>query len=325
MLFSLSPIAIGALALIFALCLFPMSATEKLAAFRHAFALLRRNDPLILASATAFFTTFSLPPIIIIIVSVLGIYFKSEHIRQQIFDKLTSMLGGAATGEIEKIVHNFMKLEGNAWVTAGGFLFLLFVATTLLSIIRKAIHQLWHIRRKSSKKLYYSVKERILGLGMLFFIGLLFLASTLLDASVSLFRNYLHDIFPDVDAIVIRILNIVFSILVVTIWFTVLFKMLPEARVKWRVAFAGGLLTGLLFSIGKLILRLMLVESNLVTIYGASASIALLLLFIFYSSMIVYYGAAFTHAFGKAIGCPIHAGRYGIEYEERVLETEKPA
>jgi len=297
-----------------------MSALKKLAAFRHAFILLRRNDPLILASATAFFTTFSLPPIIIILVSVLGLYFKSEHIRQQLFDKLTSMLGGATTGEIEKIVHNFMKLEGNAWVTAGGFLFLLFVATTLLSIIRKAIHQLWHIRRKSSKKLYYSVKERMLGLGMLLFIGLLFLASILLDASVSLFRKHLHDIFPDVDAMVIRILNILFSILVVTIWFTILFKVLPEARVKWRVAFAGGFLTGLLFSIGKLILRLMLVESNLVTIYGASASIALLLLFIFYSSMIVYYGAAFTHSFGKAIGSPIHAGRYGDEYEERVVE-----
>ncbi len=166
-----------------------MSALKKLAAFRHAFILLRRNDPLILASATAFFTTFSLPPIIIILVSVLGLYFKSEHIRQQLFDKLTSMLGGAATGEIEKIVHNFMKLEGNAWVTAGGFLFLLFVATTLLSIIRKAIHQLWHIRRKSSMKLYYSVKERMLGLGMLLFIGLLFLASILMDASVSLFRQ----------------------------------------------------------------------------------------------------------------------------------------
>ncbi len=229
-----------------------MSALKKLAAFRHAFILLRRNDPLILASATAFFTTFSLPPIIIILVSVLGLYFKSEHIRQQLFDKLTSMLGGAATGEIEKIVHNFMKLEGNAWVTAGGFLFLLFVATTLLSIIRKAIHQLWHIRRKSSMKLYYGVKERMLGLGMLLFIGLLFLASILMDASVSLFRRQLHDIFPDVDAMVIRILNIVFSILVVTIWFTVLFKVLPEARVKWRVAFAGGFLTGLLFSIGKL-------------------------------------------------------------------------
>jgi len=300
-----------------------MSALKKLAAFRNAFILLRRNDPLILASATAFFATFSLPPIIIILMSVLGLYFKSDNIRRQLFDRLTSLLGGQTTGEIEKIVHNFMKLEGNGWVTAGGFLFLLFVATTLLSIIRKAIHQLWHIRRKSSMKLYYNVKERALGLAMLVFIGLLFVASTLLDASVSFFRSYLHDIFPTVHTPVIRVINIVISILVVTVWFSVLFKVLPEARVKWRVAFAGGLVTGLLFSIGKLILRLMLVESNLVTIYGASASIALLLLFIFYSSMFVYYGAAFTHAFGKASGSPIRAGRYGDEYEERVIE-QKP-
>ena len=290
---------------------------------RNAFILLRKNDPLILASATAFFATFSLSPIIVILVSTLSLYFKSENIRRQLFSKLETTLGHQTTGEIEKIVHNFMSLESNWWITIGGFVFLLFVATTLLGIVRKAIHQVWHFKRKSSVKIRYSVKERLIGMAMLIIIGVLFLISLLLDTSVAIFRDYLQDLIPGVNAAVIRLINIIFSILVVTTWFTILFKVLPEARVSWKVAFAGGLVTGLLFSVGKFVLGLLLVESSLETIFGASASIALLLLFIFYSSLIMYYGAAFTYAFGKLINEPIRAGKYADEYEERTIEHRK--
>jgi membrane protein len=283
---------------------------------RKAYILLRRNDPLILASATAFFATFSLSPIIVILVNVFSLYYKSETIRKQLFIKLQTTLGPHATQEIERIVNNFMSLEGSTWITIGGFVFLLFVATTLLGIIRKAIHQLWYIRRKSSVRLRYGIKERLIGIGMLFLLGFLFLAALLLDASVAVMREY----FPNVNTAWIRGINIIFSILVVTTWFTGIFKILPEARVKWKVAFAGGLLTSILFSIGKLILGKLLVESNLETIFGASASIALLLLFIFYSALMMYFGAAFTHAYAEAINHPIQAGRYADEYEKRVIQ-----
>jgi membrane protein len=290
---------------------------------RDAFILLRKNDPLILASATAFFATFSLSPIIVILVSALSLYFKSENIRRQLFSKLETTLGHQTSSEIEKIVHNFMALEGNGWITIGGMVFLLFVATTLLGIIRKAIHQVWHFKRKSTVKIRYNVKERLIGLAMLFIIGLLFLVSLLLDTSLAVAREYLQELIPGVNAGFIRFINIIFSILVVTTWFTMLFKVLPEARVHWKVAFAGGLVTGLLFSAGKFVLGRLLVESSLETIFGASASIALLLLFIFYSSLIMYYGAAFTYVFGEVVNKPIRAGKYADEYEERTIEHRK--
>ncbi|MBT1709042.1 YihY/virulence factor BrkB family protein [Fulvivirgaceae bacterium PWU5] len=283
---------------------------------RKAYTLLRRNDPLILASSTAFFATFSLSPIIVILVSVFSLYFKSEQIRKQLFEKLQTTVGPYATEEIEKIVHNFMAVTESAWITIGGFIFLLFVATTLLGIIRKAIHQLWYIRRKSSVRIQYGIKERMIGIGMLLFLGLLFLVALLLDASVAVIREH----FPDVNTAWIRFMNILFSLLVVTAWFTGVFKILPEARVKWKVALAGGLLTAVLFSIGKIILGKLLVESNLQTLFGASASIALLLLFIFYSALMMYYGAAFTHVYAEAIHQPIQASRYADEYEKRVVQ-----
>lgn len=288
-------------------------------ALRSAFILLRKNDPLILASATAFFATFSLSPIIIILVNVLSLYFKSENIRKQLFYKLEATVGHQATREVDRIVHNFRSLESNVWITIGGSIFLLFVATTMLAIIRKAIHQVWHFRRKPSAKFRYNIKERLMGLVMLLTIGVLFLVSLLLDTSVAVFRDYLQELVPGIHPAFIRAINITFSIVVVTGWFTILFKVLPEAQVHWKVAFAGGLVTALLFSAGKFLLGLLLIGSNLETIFGASASIALLLLFIFYSSLIMYYGAAFTYVFGKLSGKPIRAGKYADEYEERTI------
>jgi membrane protein len=289
---------------------------------RDAYVLLKQNDPLILAAATAFFTTFSLCPIIVIIVSVLNLYFQSDVIRLQLFNTLQDTFGKQTSKDIETIVNNFMALESGGWFTLVGSIFLLFVATTLLSIVRKAIHQLWHLRKKTTVRLKYGLKERGIGLVMLVFIGALFLFSLLIDTSLTIFYNYLHGFIHGVDTTLIWLINVVFSILVVTTWFTILFKFLPEARVHWKVAFAGGLVTGLLFNTGKFVLGLLLVESNLETIFGASASIALLLLFIFYSSMIMYYGAAFTHAFGQTFDKPILPGKYSNEYEEHVLEDE---
>jgi membrane protein len=297
-----------------------ISLKQIAAVLRDAFILLRRNDALILASSTAFFATFSLSPIIVILVNVLGVYFRSEEIRQQLFDKLQTTLGRQTTAEIEKIVNNFMAFEGNWWVTIVSFIFLLFVATTLLGIVRKSIHQLWHIRRKAAVKLKYNVKERLIGLGLLAFTGLLFIVSLMLDTSLAIFRDYLQEFIPGINPLFIRVANMLVSIAIVTAWFTMLFKILPEARLHWKVAFTGGVVTGLLFSLGKFILARLLIGSNLNTIFGASASIALLLLFIFYSAMIMYYGAAFTYSFGKAIDDPVRPGRYADEYDEILVK-----
>lgn len=301
-----------------------MSAASTLSDLRktssHAFSLLKENDPLILASSTAFFATFSISPIIVILVSTLSAVFRSGNIRNQLFHSVQTTLGKKPTEEIESFVNNFISLESNsAWVTIGVSLFLLFVATTLLGIVRKAIHQVWNIRRKSTMQFRYNIHERLIGLLMLFVMGTLFLISIVLDASVIAVQDLAQDIIPAVDTALVRTLNITFSIVIVTIWFALLFKILPEAHVHWRVAFAGGFVTSILFNIGKFILGIILKESRLESIFNTSASITLILLFIFYSSLIMYYGAAFTHTYAASIGKPIHAGKYADEYEERLI------
>jgi membrane protein len=288
----------------------------------ESFRLLERSNPLILASSTAFFTTFSLSPIIIILVNVLSLYFKAERIRSELIKKITSILGEASAHEIEKIVNNFMSFKGSGWMTVVGFIVLIFIATTLLRVIQLSIHQLWHIAKNSSTPIQYSLTERMKAILMILFMGLLFLVSLLLDTSMALLKDYMPALIPSADILLVQTSNIVFSLVVITAWFSVLFKLLPDAHVHWRVAASGGFLTAVLFSLGKWVLGLFLVSNHaFASIFGASTSFALILLFIFYSSFIIYFGASFTYLYGNATGRPITPGKYGMQYEEKMIET----
>src|SRR5690606_8039861 len=172
---------------------------------------------------------------------------------------------------------------------------------------------------KSGHRFRYTVAERMTALAMILSLSVLFTVSLMLDAAVTLLHDYLHEIIPSIDVTIIKAVQFLFSILVVGTWFTVLFKVLPDAHVQWKVAIYGGVLTTVLFTLGEYILGRFLVYSNIANIFGTSAAIALLLLFIFYSSMIIYYGAAFTYIYGKAIDRPVRAGKRGEEYEMNVL------
>jgi membrane protein len=290
--------------------------------FKDAFLQLNRNEPLILASATAFFTLFSLAPILIILINILSILFRNNKITEALFQSIQKVFGAETSEQIRSIVENVKSFGGEWYITVGGFIFLLFVATNLLNIIKKAINRLWRIRRSSSERIKYNVRERLIGILMILSIGFLFIIALLLDTSVAFLQEYLQELIPSVDTILIRTVNVVFSILVVTAWFTILYKILPDAIVHWKVALVGGLLTAVLFTIGKWILRQLLDYSNMVTIFGAFASVFFTLLFIFYSSLILYYGASFTYRYANETNRPIKPRKYSDNYEMKIVSSK---
>jgi membrane protein len=298
-------------------------ANKVLKALKDAFVLLKQNDPLILASSTAFFATFSLSPIIIILVQIMSLYYTDDRVSSGLFGKIKSTFGEETAQQIQHIVNNVQQLNTSWWITIGGFIFLIFVATTLLRVVKQAIHLIWHIKKGKVGRLRYNFSERAIGITLILFIGFLFIVSLILDASTALLHTYLEEIMPSVHVSLIRALNILFSVLVVTAWFTILFKLLPDAHLRWSVAIRGGLLTSILFSIGKWVLRNLLVYSNIENIFGTSTSLVLILLFIFYSSLILYYGAAFTYTYGEAVDKPVHHGKYSESYEMKVINPDE--
>lgn len=293
-------------------------------ALRDGFLHLRRKDPLILSSSTAFFATFALSPILILLIQIFSATFQSDSIKRQFFQAIGSTVGTEAAIEIERIVFNFTSIERDYFLlTALGVIFLLFVSTTLLAIIKKAIQRIWQLRPKPQLKLKYHSKERGVHLAFLMFTGAMILLSFYVNIRLRISLDYLQAFWPSSVIRVVIFLGSVFSLIVITFWFTVLFKWIPDARITWDSAFSGGLVTGLLFIAGRMILGNILVHARIETIFGASASFALLLLFIFYCSFILYFGAAFTYQYAEQRKHHICATRYSDEYEERVIGQDE--
>jgi len=262
---------------------------------KDTFKLFLENDPLKMAGATAFFTMFALPPILIILVQFFSLFIDPETIRHELFVSLSNIFGREAVRQIVSVIRAVKKLSYNWVATALGFIFLLFVATTVFKIIRSSINQIWGVQKKPpEKKVMASLRSRSLSLGVIFVTGLLFSIGVFIETVQVFIGNYFVKLFPSLSGVFNQLLSFIISTLITAIWFLIIFRYLNDSRPKWGIAWTGALFTSVLFAVGKIILHLLLTYNNINNIYGASASIVLLLLFVFYSAMILYYGTAFT-------------------------------
>ncbi len=273
--------------------------------FVKAGQLLVHNDPMRLAGATAFFTTFALPPILLIMIQLLGLIFNKRKISRQLFERLSEIVGSDSVHQLISTLRAFRGLAVNWTVAILGFVFMIFVATTLFKILQSSFNQLWMIRRTGKQQFKMAMGTRLKSFLAILFTGLLFMASLFADSLQLLFGNYITELLPAISGLFNSALTVSISVVTVWVWFAVLFRYLPDGKPTWRVAFTGALVTSLLFNIGKYVLGWALPQSNIGVVYGASASIVLLLLFVFYSSLILYYGAAFTKVWSDFINEPI--------------------
>lgn len=279
-----------------------------------------------MAGATAFFTTFALPPILVILIQMLGLIFNPRNISRQLFATLGDMVGRESVQQIINTLLAFRKLAQNWFITIGGFIFLLFVATTLFKIIKSSVNQIWKVRVVHRRGVWESLKSRAKSVLVIMVAGLLFAIGLVAEAAQAYLGQYLFEVSPLIAGYFNSILNHILSVVIVTLWFSILFRYLPDARPVWKVALVGALLTSILFNIGKLVLRWLLTYSNINTVYGASGSIVLLLLFVFYSSLILYYGATFTKVWGQHHNMPIRPKPYAMHYQltEINVDDEQP-
>ncbi|MBK7559178.1 MAG: YihY/virulence factor BrkB family protein [Chitinophagaceae bacterium] len=288
-----------------------------------AYRLLLKNDPLRLAGATAFFTSFALPPILLLLIQLLSLLFNRKVVSQELFTELGSILGDDGVRQLVETLRGFRGLAINWPMAIVGFFFLLFVATTLFRVIQSSLNQLWMIQKTGDKRFKMAMVTRLKSTGLIIFTGLLFMASLAAGSLKLIFGNFLDDKIPGSGVYSNGTLSTLVSIAIVCTWFTVLFRYLPDGKPKWRVALTGGLLTSILYNIGAFVLKLLLLNSNIGVVYGASASVVLLLLFVFYASLIFYYGAAFTKVWGEYLEQPIQPVIHAELYENIHIENKE--
>ncbi|RAK70374.1 YihY/virulence factor BrkB family protein [Hymenobacter edaphi] len=301
------------------------------------FTLLRRaarelsaHDPLRLGAATAFFTTFALPPILILFISVLGAIYPASQVRALLLEKVADLISSTGADLLAQIVTNVTNVQRSHWVTAAGFGFLLFVATTLFVVIQNSLNELWQVRPKRQTGRFGRVlRERARSGAALLGTAALAVAAILTDSILHVFGEMVTDFDATLVLILVQLLNNVVSLLILTAWFALAFRNLSHAHVPRAALWRGALLTGLLFELGERVLHLLLVPRNLGPIYGPASSIVLLLLFVFYSAMMFYFGASFTKVYAQYSGQPLRPKPSGVRYRlvnvPELAATEEPA
>jgi membrane protein len=289
--------------------------TNVLTLFSKAFHEFNKNDPLRMAGATAFFTTFALPAVLIILIQVFGVLLTPRFMSAQLFHNLGEVVGSHTAVELHKTLFNVRHLFRNWYEAVPGFIFLIFVATTLIKVIKDSLNQLWNIRMTGPLGFKLEMLNRAKSFMVIMIAGILFLVVLLTEGGMDLVLQNTDQPPPGHGLQSDFWFRQVIALVLVTIWFSMLFKFLPDGRPSWKTVIAGACFTGLLFSAGKLLLQWLLSYSNMQTIYGASTSTMLLLLFVFYSSFIFYFGACLTKVWAETHDTPIQPAKHAEKYE----------
>lgn len=290
---------------------------------KQAFELFQKNDPLRLAGATAFFTNFALPPILIILIRGFGMFTDRKLLVTHIFERLANILDEESINQIRLTLRNIRGVDQAWYITLLSFIFFLFVATTLFNVIKNSLEQIWNIGYKEKKGIITTLKSRAISVIIILLAGLLFFLGLLADSVQAIIGAYLKTNTPSFELVLTSIINQIVFVIIVTTWFTILFRFLTNGRPTWRAAISGGLLTGCLFTAGKYILRILLPLSNISSIYGSAGSIIVIMLFVFYSSLIFYFGASYIKALSIGRETPIIPKNGSFEYELTEIDLEK--
>ena len=272
--------------------------------------LLRRNDPLRLAGATAFFTTFALPPIVFILAQLFGLLTGRKMIGRGLIENLSQSLGKQGAQQVTEVIRSIRGFSQNNYVIIPGFIFLLFVATTLFNVIKSSFEQIWEIRRKEKQSIVGGLGSRLKSFAVILLVGILFFAELLLRSIETISGDYIQKIFGGGSIYFKIVFSEVTAVFIISTWFIILFQFLTQGRPRWKVSIIGGLLTGILFIGGRFILKALLLKGNVSSLYGPSGSMVLVLLFVFYTSFILYFGACFIKVYSDKKG-------WGMEFEKK--------
>jgi membrane protein len=297
-----------------------ISAVQLWTILKKAASRLKENSPLHLAGSTAFFATFSLAPIFIIIIQLLGKLIGEGEIKRNIIQKFSESAPKESVNQLQRMLSGLEQLSGSWYVNAALALFLVFSASTLFTVIQSALYRLWQLKKIKDKSFGFKIKNRLFSVLLIVVAGLLLMAGLLGQSLQGMLGDAVEEISGMAYHYFQSIYRHVISFVLAWAWFAVVFRYLTDARPKWKTVVVGALFTAILFVIGKAILQATLTSSTIPTVYGASASLVLLQLFVFYISLLIYYGAAFTaewaEHYHQSIRLPNYLGYYTVEEKQ---------
>jgi len=275
------------------------NAKEYAHTLKETFMQWKERDPFNNSAIIAYYTIFSLPGLLVIIINVAGYFFDKQEIKTQITSEIQAIMGGDIAQDIEAIMIKASESKGSVISSILSIATLLFGATGVFYELQQMLNKIWKVKEKSKarQKIWVLIRDRLFSFGLILVVGFLLLVSLVLSAGLSSFSTWVSAHLSESLYLFFYLLDILISVGIITVLFAAIYKFLPDVKIKWRDVWSGALLTSFLFVIAKFGLGYYFGQNNLVSAYGAAGSIILIMLWVSYTGMILLFGAEFTHVY----------------------------
>lgn len=272
------------------------------------------------SAALSYYTIFALPPLIILIISASGFFLEEKDVASFFYEQIAELVGPNTAQEVQNAMNNVTLNRSGVLPTIIGVAMLLFSASGVFAEIQSSINYIWGFIAKPEKSIIRLVKNRLLSFAMIASVGFLLLVSLLINSLASILYDYLAEFFAESTIYLVKVLNNAIVFVIITLLFTTIFKTLPNGIIRLKDAFVGAAFTAVLFMIGKFGIGVYLGTTATSSLYGAAGSIIVMLMWVYYSAMILYFGAEFTKNYALLFGERIRPGQFSLEIDKNAIK-----
>ena len=267
--------------------------------FKITFNEWNEKDPFRQSAVIAYYAIFSIPGLLVLIITIAGYFFGNDTVNEDILRQVSSTLGSETALQIKDILEKSHQSKSTLWGSIIGVVILLVGATGVFVELQKTLNLIWNVKLKKQNGIILYLKSRMFSFGLILAIAFLLIISLVISTALAAMSDWVKVDTSPFMITVFNILNLIISLAVISLLFAMIFKILPDAKIEWKHVWLGSLVTGLLFTIGKTALAYYFGQAEPASIYGAAGSVILILLWVSYSSMILFFGAEFTAAYAK--------------------------
>ncbi len=275
-----------------------------------------------LSAALAYYTVFALAPLLMLVISLISTFLGKDAIQNNIYPQIKSYVGSSAALQIQEMIKS-ISLSGKTTIAiVTSVITLVIGATSIFMEIQDSLNMIWRVKAKPKKGWLKMLTNRLISFSMIISLGFLLLVSLLINAIVLALSNRITQYFPEVTVQIFNLINIGITFLVISVLFGIIFKFLPDVKIAWRDVRTGAFFTSLLFMLGKYLIGIYIQTTGTGSTYGAAGSIIVILVWIYYTSAILYFGAEFTQVYAENYGHKIEPAEYAVHIEQKEIEQD---
>jgi len=272
------------------------------------------------SASLSYYTIFSIAPFLAIIITFTSFFFSKAAIQGELYPQINNLVGHEAAFQIQQMITNIHLSKNSVFAAVVSFIVLIVGATGIFSEIQDSINHIWGLKSKPRRGLIKMLVNRLISFSLIISLGFLLMVSLLLNALVEALSKQLMRLLPGKGVYVVDILNNFLMFILLSFLFGIIFKVLPDARIKWKNVMVGAITTAILFMIGKFFIGFYLGHSNLGIVYGTAGSIIIVMLWVYYSAVILYFGAVFTKVYARRYGGKIVPNDYAVWIKTEEIE-----